>query len=114
MMGNKVTPLVERKLKLEPVCASCRKAQHRDWRPSLAGNLRKALERNERSLRHKERGEVLEVAEHPPKTQRYECDLITFRDFDSYHVSYPHSDPLLVKGDEKGLYCKSWKSNKDL
>uniref|UniRef100_A0A803PTI0 Uncharacterized protein n=1 Tax=Cannabis sativa TaxID=3483 RepID=A0A803PTI0_CANSA len=65
--------------------------------PHLVGNSRKALERYARPLRHDPKAKVLEVAERPPKSQHYKCDPITFGDSDSYHVSYPYNDPLVVE-----------------
>uniref|UniRef100_A0A803PYL8 Uncharacterized protein n=1 Tax=Cannabis sativa TaxID=3483 RepID=A0A803PYL8_CANSA len=55
----------------------------------LAWNSRKALERCARSLQHEPR--------YPTNFECYECDLITFGDSASYHVSYPYNDPLVVE-----------------
>uniref|UniRef100_A0A803QBC3 Uncharacterized protein n=1 Tax=Cannabis sativa TaxID=3483 RepID=A0A803QBC3_CANSA len=65
--------------------------------PHVIRNSRKALERYARLLQHESRAKVLEVAERPPKSQRYRHEPITFGEFNSYHVSYPHKDPLIVE-----------------
>uniref|UniRef100_A0A803PRM1 Uncharacterized protein n=1 Tax=Cannabis sativa TaxID=3483 RepID=A0A803PRM1_CANSA len=63
--------------------------------PHIVKNSRKVVESYARSLRH-ERAKVLEVVECPLKSQCYGCEPITFRELDSYHVTYPHNDPLLI------------------
>uniref|UniRef100_A0A803NTQ8 Uncharacterized protein n=1 Tax=Cannabis sativa TaxID=3483 RepID=A0A803NTQ8_CANSA len=65
--------------------------------PHLIGNLRKALEKYARSMRHEPCVNMLEVEERPPKTKCFECDHITFAESDTTHVWYPHNDPLVVE-----------------